>query len=169
MQKGDWLLVQNETNGIEHAVKSARQHGLKVALAAAPFSAEALVPILPHVDLLALNHIEFKQLTKAAGPDAVRQVAAMLITHGADGAEYREGAVIEQVPSYKVVAVDTTGAGDTFLGYFLGAIDQRSSVKQAVAEAAAAAALMVTRHGASRAIPSAQEVETFRMQYGRVT
>lgn len=163
MSEGDWLLVQNETNGAGHAVKLARKAGLKIALAAAPFSADAVVPLLSQIDLLALNQIEFDQLIKAVGSDAVSRLPAILITNGAAGACYREGPIVESFAGYRVEALDTTAAGDTFLGYFLNALDQRLPTTQALEQAMAAAALKVTRRGAACAIPTASEVADFRI------
>ena len=161
MRRGDWLLIQNETNGIDTAVEAARNFGLRVVFAAAPFSAEIVVPQLAKVDLLALNHIEFAQLQDALGPDRGDRLPALLVTKGAAGAEYRNGDVVESVTTYRVDAVDTTGAGDTFLGYFISGVDQGCTVKQSLEMASAASALQVTRPGAVSAIPTYVEVEVF--------
>ena len=64
-------------------------------------------------------------------------------------------------PGFPVEAVDTTGAGDTFAGYFLGMLTQGRSCAQALRYACAAAAVSVTRHGAAPSIPSLAEVEQF--------
>lgn len=62
-------------------------------------------------------------------------------------------------PAYRVKAVDTTAAGDTFTGYFLAAIDQGSPVAAALELASRAAAISVSRPGAAPSIPLRAEVD----------
>ena len=59
---------------------------------------------------------------------------------------------------YKVDVVDTTAAGDTFTGYFLGAISQNKSVKDAMEIASKAASITVSRNGAATSIPYITEI-----------
>ena len=65
------------------------------------------------------------------------------------------------VPAFSVVAVDTTGAGDTFLGFLLAAIDNGVALESALKLSAGAAAIQITRDGAVQAIPLLKEVEAF--------
>ncbi|MEM7060240.1 MAG: PfkB family carbohydrate kinase [Pseudomonadota bacterium] len=159
---GDWLLLQNETNLVPEAAAAGQAAGLKVAYAAAPFDAEAVARVLPHTDLLAVNQIEAEQLSAHLGQslDALN-VPAILITLGSEGARYRADGEEIQTPAFQVDAVDTTGAGDTFLGFFLAGIDLQQTPDKALRRAAAAAALQVTRPGAGDAIPSLEELEAF--------
>ena len=159
---GDWLLLQNETNLGVYAAKAAKAKGMRVAYAAAPFDAETAVEMLPVTDLLAVNYIEAAQLSEALGVSATDlPVAQILITRGADGATLQAGDDVISVEAFKVDPVDTTGAGDTFLGYFLAALDLGKSAKDALAFASAASAIQVTKVGAAVAIPAADEVEAF--------
>ena len=73
----------------------------------------------------------------------------------ADGRTYHRDAV-------RVKAVDTTGAGDTFTGYFLAAICEGMEIGDALALATRAAAISVTRPGASVSIPTRAQVEAWR-------
>ncbi len=135
---------------------------MRVAYAAAPFDAEVAAEMLPFTDLLAVNDIEAAQLSKALGVSAADlPVAQVLITRGAEGATLQSGDEEVSVDAFKVDPVDTTGAGDTFLGYFLAAIDLGRSAKDALIFASAASALQVTKMGAAVAIPMADEVEAF--------
>ncbi len=159
---GDWLLLQNETNLGVYAAKAAKAKGMRVAYAAAPFDAEAAAAMLPVTDLLAVNDIEAAQLSEALGVSAADlPVAQVLITRGAEGASLRSGDEEISVDAFKVDPVDTTGAGDTFLGYFLAALDLGRSAKDALTFASGASALQVTKMGAAVAIPMADEVEAF--------
>ncbi|MEO1919159.1 MAG: ribokinase [Paracoccaceae bacterium] len=159
---GDWLLLQNETNLGFYAATLAKSKGMRVAYAAAPFDAGVAVAMLQVTDLLAVNHIEAAQLSDAMGTDvADLPVPQVLITYGAKGASLRSGAGVVFVEAYKVDPVDMTGAGDTFLGYFMAATDMGRPVKDALTFATAASAIQVTRTGAGSAIPAANEVEAF--------
>ena len=157
----DTLLIQNETNGQVAAAQAARARGARVIYSAAPFDLEATRAILPHATILAMNAGEARQLF--AGHPADLPVAGLLITKGSEGAEYRDltsGRTWQQ-PAFRVTPVDTTGAGDTFAGYFAAGLDEGLDVAQALRLASAAAALKVTRAGAGDAIPTRAEVEAF--------
>jgi len=160
---GDTLILQNETAHQAEAARLARARGLRVMYSAAPFDADAVRAVLPHVTLLALNAVEADQLGAALATtlDAL-DVPELLITRGAEGAEWRsrEGARAN-VAAVKVKAVDTTGAGDTFAGYFAAGRDLGQTPEQTLAWAARAAALKVTRQGTADAIPTAAEVAAF--------
>lgn len=159
---GDWVLLQNETNLVAHIARAARERGLRVAYSAAPFATDAVAEVLEHVTLLALNLGEAAALERATGRRA-RQLgpARVLVTRGAEGATlWMEGTRYDQ-PGLPVRAVDTTGAGDTFLGAFLARLSGGSPDPAALRYAAAAAALQVTRQGAAEAGPDHAEVEAF--------
>jgi ribokinase len=163
---GDWLLMQNETNLLEFSLTAAKSRGLRLALSAAPFRPENVIPYLDILDLLSVNAVEFEQLQAALGQGrALPSELAVLITKGAEGAEYRLGAAVTSAPAHRVEAVDTTGAGDTFLGYFLARIDLGDSTEAALATAMAAAAIQVTRVGAVAAIPDLSEVRAFQKDH----
>lgn len=158
---GDSLLIQNETNGQIEAARIARAAGARVIYSAAPFEIEPLRAILPLADILALNAGEAERLfAEISGP---LPVAGLLITRGSEGAEYRDLRRGEShvQPAFPVEVVDTTGAGDTFAGYFAAALDRGDPVPEALRLASAAAALKVTRPGAGDAIPSLPEVTAF--------
>ena len=157
----DTLLIQNETNGQVAAARAAQEQGARVIYSAAPFDLDAVRSVLPHVSILAMNAGEAEQLF--AGVPGDLPVQGLLITRGADGAEYRDlttGQVHEQ-PSFRVTPVDTTGAGDTFAGYFAAALDSGADIPSALRLASAAAAVKVTRAGAGDAIPTRTEVDAF--------
>lgn len=162
---GDILVLQNETNMQAEAAKMARDLGLKVAYAAAPFEAEAVQAVLPFLDILFLNEVEAQQLQQASGkaPQDLG-VADVIVTLGAKGARHFDGASgnVADVPALPVTPVDTTGAGDTFTGYVLSGLDRGLPMPQAMAQAARAGALMVTRHGTADVIPDLKEVQEAR-------
>jgi ribokinase len=164
-QPGDWLLLQNETSAGVEAARLARGRGLKVCYCAAPFDPEAVRDILPFTDLLSVNEVEEAQL-RAALPQGALDGIDRLVTYGSRGAAYISGAAATRVDAFRVVPVDTTGAGDTFLGYALSGIDAGRPLDKALTRASAAAAIQVTRPGAAEAIPMGDEVDTFLAERG---
>lgn len=164
---GDWLLIQNETNQAGDCARLAREHGMRVALSAAPFVAEVVVPLLKTVDLLSVNAVELQQLVEAlGGRDRLPEALALLITRGADGAEYIDGGQTQCAAAHHVPVVDTTGAGDVFLGVFLAELDRDRPVEAALTLASAAAAVQVGRMGAVGAIPTREESEAMLLAGG---
>lgn len=157
--RGGWLLLQNETNLCVHAAEAARARGLNVAYAAAPFEADAAAAMLPLCDLLAVNAVEAAQLAAHLGAEPM--VPQLLVTRGAEGAIWQGHGQRVEVGAFPVTPLDTTGAGDTFLGFFLAGLDLGRDPEAALRRAAAAAALQVMRPGAAEAIPTADEVEAF--------
>ncbi|MGB8623644.1 MAG: ribokinase [Paracoccaceae bacterium] len=156
---GDTLLLQNETSHQVLAAKLGREKGMRVIYSAAPFSVDAVREVLPHVSLLALNAIEEAQLTEAIG---VLEVPEMIVTRGADGASWAlRGAETVSVAAFPVSAVDTTGAGDCFIGTVAAALDRGAGREEALREAAAAAAIQVTRPGTADVMPARDEVLAF--------
>ncbi|MEO1331821.1 MAG: PfkB family carbohydrate kinase, partial [Pseudomonadota bacterium] len=121
---GDWFLTQNETVLVAEAMAAARARGLKTAHAAAPFDPAACGAALPHTDLLAVNEGEAAALARylGTGPEAL-PVERVLVTLGARGERlHGPGGTVER-PAFAVAPVDTTGAGDCFLGAALAALD----------------------------------------------
>ena len=113
-----------------------------------------------------MNEIEARETFAAFGEDL--PVEGLLITRGSAGAEYRDmasGQVWHQ-PAFTVDAVDTTGAGDCFAGWFAAGLARGDDVAQALRHASAAAALQVTRKGAGDAMPDRAEVEDFLARMG---
>ncbi len=160
---GDILVLQNETNAQVDAVRLGRDLGLKVCYAAAPFDADAVQAVLPYLDFLILNEVEAAQLQEATGmaPEAL-PVAQIIVTFGSKGARFFDTNTEEKqdFPAFKVKAVDTTGAGDTFTGYVLAGMDRGLPMPQAISQAMRAAAIMVTRHGTADVIPDLKDVQS---------
>ncbi|WP_298905444.1 ribokinase [uncultured Aliiroseovarius sp.] len=160
---GDTLILQNETALTVEAATLAKSKGLRVIYSAAPFVADDAKAMLPVTDMLVLNAVEAQQLTDALGIGlADLPVPVVLITKGADGAVWMENGVeIAQVPAFPVTPVDTTGAGDCFIGYVAAGLDQGMSPEDAMRFGSAASAIKVTRFGTADAIPKREEVDRF--------
>lgn len=159
----DRLLLQNETTRSFETAKLAKSKGMHVTYSAAPFDAEMTKRVLPYVDTLALNAIEVAQLAGALQCTVAGiPVPEVLVTQGSAGVQWRgKGGEVIEMPAMPVSVVDTTGAGDTFLGYFEGGRDLGFPVEACLIHANAAAALKVSKAGTSSAIPGIVEVKTF--------
>ena len=161
----DMFLMQNETSGQVYAAKTAKTLGLHVAYAAAPFEAAAVSAIMDHIDLLVLNEVEADQLTRATGQSLKGlPIRDIVVTLGSKGCKWVSNTAKSEVsyPAYAVDPVDTTGAGDTFTGYLVAALDRGMMMADALDLALKAGALMVTRHGTADVIPDLKEIEDHR-------
>ncbi|WP_028671562.1 ribokinase [Saccharospirillum impatiens] len=165
---GDWLLMQNETNGLEAAVAQARKQGLTLAFNPAPMDVQRVRPLLGQIDWLIVNEIEAMDLTETRTVAAAEAALVktypqlhILLTLGKAGVVYLHQNLRDSVAAHSVEAVDTTAAGDTFIGYALSALATGQSPKQAMALGTAAAAICVTRLGASSSIPTLAETQAF--------
>jgi len=158
----DWVLLQNETNLAAEICNEANNRGCKIAYSAAPFIAETTLELLPFASLLVLNEGEAVALGAALNCAPINiPIPELLVTCGNKGAWLRTQDQTFKQNAFSVSPVDTTGAGDTFLGSFLALYDQGSNAQDALRYAAAASALQVTKPGAALAIPLRQEVEDF--------
>jgi ribokinase len=162
------LLIQNETSGNEAAIRQAKAKGLQVAFNMAPMNANARALPLALIDYFIINETEGEALTGKTEPseicDAVLDQyphSAVVLTLGPAGVLFRTAERNLSQPAYPVETVDTTGAGDTFTGYFLATLMKTQQVELALQTAAAAAALSVTQPGAATSIPTLHDVNQF--------
>ncbi|WP_299026581.1 ribokinase [uncultured Sulfitobacter sp.] len=157
---GDFLLMQNETNGQEYAAATAQSLGLCVAYAAAPFEASAVERLLGRIDLLVLNEVEASQLEAATGKTVgALGVADVIVTLGAQGCKWVSNIGEKHFDAYPADAVDTTGAGDTFTGYLVAGLDRGMDMVTAIDLALKAGSLMVMRRGTADVIPDLKEIQ----------
>lgn len=161
---GDSFITQNETTQQATAVRMARDLGLRVAYAAAPFDADAVRAVIDHLDMLVLNEVEAAQLTSETGSNMHDlPVQDIIVTLGAEGCQwFASNRQVQTFPAAKVTPVDTTGAGDTFTGYLVAGLDRGMPMAQAIDQAMRAAALMVTRVGTADVIPDLKELQDAR-------
>ncbi|MFF4797545.1 ribokinase [Streptomyces sp. NPDC001351] len=162
----DALLLQLEIPlpAVLAGARAARAHGIRTILTPAP--AQPLPPeLLAATDLLVPNEHEATTLTGRPDPtDAARalldQVPEVVVTLGSAGSLYAaRGTEPLTVPAPQVTAVDSTGAGDTFVGALAVGLTEGRPMRSALAWAGAAAALSVQRPGASASMPCRPEIE----------
>ena len=164
--KEDILLLQNEINDVPYIIHEAKKRRLSICLNPAPFGPEVLDYPLDLIDFLIVNETEAADLTGISSPDQLLDALAttwpraqIVLTLGASGAQYRSPQEEFHLPAPQVQALDTTGAGDTFIGYFLQGLTTGVGAHSAIARAIEAAALCVTRPGAIDSIPSSTEID----------
>ena len=165
--EGDWIVLQNEISEIPFIIEQAHARGMKIVLNPSPMNPSVMAMPLEYVNYFLLNEDEAAML---AGPcrDTLSVLsdkypgAAILITLGPGGCVFAENGTVHTQNSFPVTPVDTTGAGDTFTGFFIGSLAQGKGIEESLELAAKAAAISVTRKGASTSIPDLEEVKNAR-------
>lgn len=164
--KGDFLLLQNEISEIPEIIRQAHQKGMKIVFNPAPMNKAVKKYPLEFVDWLIVNRVEAADFSDAQDQDQMISVLAekfphsqFVLTLGKEGSVYfGKGRTSIFVPAKKVKVVDTTGAGDTFIGYFLAFLLEGWEVKRCLELASRASAICVTRPGGASSIPKREEV-----------
>jgi ribokinase len=174
------LLLQHEipdaTNA--YAIQVAQAAGWFVILNPAP-AAPIPIDLLPCIDLLVPNETEAAALTGrsvssradalAAGQLMGQGARRVVITLGSDGALYCDATDSLHTPAVAVQAVDTTAAGDAYIGALGAALAEGRGLPDCLGFAAAAAALSVTRLGAQPSLASRAELMDFIARHGMQT
>ena len=164
-QQARYLLMQNETNLLAETFELAQAKGIKIVLNPAPMTDNIKDLPLAKLDTLIVNQGEAEALCGAADIDQMTQQMAALapqtrvvVTLGGDGAMLLANGEVTHINSPSVDVVDTTGAGDTFVGYFLAGVAEGMNDHDALQRACLAGSIAVTRQGAITAIPDRSEV-----------
>lgn len=164
--EGDILLLQNEINQLPYLIDQASDKKMKIFLNPSPFDHYIEECSLDKIHTFIMNEVEGYQMTGQRDEKDILEAmkikyaqADVVLTLGEKGAYYQTCDKCFFAPSLKVEAVDTTAAGDTFTGYFIHAVVEGKSGEEALQTAAKAAAIAVTRKGASSSIPMREEVE----------
>lgn len=167
--KGDCLLVQNEINFVDKIIQKAKEKGLLVVFNPAPMNEAVKDYPLDLVDIFIINEVEGEILTEQSdSKDIVQSMqkrypqSKTVLTLGTKGLVYGDSTEVFSLPALNVKAIDTTGAGDTFTGYFLAELISGSNIEQCLKMGIKASALCVTRKGAGDSIPLRNEVEDFK-------
>ena len=161
----DFLLLQNEINTVEKILQKAKDRGLTIILNPAPMTDALKNYPLELVDIFILNEVEGEALTDQNDPDVILSAmqklypkSRIVLTLGKEGVIYAHNKQHIKVPALKVKAIDTTGAGDTFIGYFLAELTRGSKIEKCLEMGIKASALCVTRKGAADSIPKLNEI-----------
>lgn len=163
--RGDIILLQNEINELDYIIDRAYEKGMMIILNPSPYDDNLKSCDLSKVSLFLVNEIEGYQITGEKEPDKILAAvksrypsAKIVLTLGGDGSVYQDETGVYHQGIFKVKAVDTTAAGDTFTGYFISSIIDGMPVQEGLRMAAKASAIAVSRPGATASIPLRQEV-----------
>lgn len=166
LEKEDVLLLQNEVSCIPEMIERAYEKGVKIAFNPSPIDEALHAYPLDKIHWFILNEIEGEALTGLKEPKEILEAlhskypdSKIVLTLGSEGVLYKDQEKMHHQLAYKVKPIDTTAAGDTFLGYFMSYILQEYTVEQALEKATLAASIAVTRQGAAESIPLREEVE----------
>ena len=167
-RKGDYIVLQNEINMVDYIIEEAYKKGMIVIFNPAPITETVKDIKFEHVSYLIVNETEAFSLT---GEEDVEKSARILkklynetflvITLGSKGLIYIEKNEIIKIEANKVKAVDTTAAGDTFIGYFVAMILKGFNEHDSLKLANKASAIKVTKKGSAKMIPTIKEVVDF--------
>jgi ribokinase len=166
--RGDTIVLQNEVAHPAEIMEAARERGLRICLNPSPCDETIETLPLQLADLFFVNELEGAALAFLPVTAPPRQIldrlaerfpaAEIVLTAGKGGAYYGFQGIREKGDIVDLPVADTTGAGDTFTGYFIAARGKNFSVAESLNIACKAASIAVSRLGAMEAIPFAKEV-----------
>lgn len=164
--RDDVLVMQNEINSLEYLADRAYEKGLMIAVNPSPINSNVTENILKKASWILVNQGEAEALAGVTGKDAcIARLAelypggTLVMTLGASGVVCWENGALFSQAAYKTQVVDTTGAGDTFTGFYLAEVLNGSTQEEALRTASAAASLSISKCGAAESIPSMAEVK----------
>lgn len=168
------VVIQLETpiDTIKYALEKSKELGKFTILNPAP-AVKLSDDIIKNVDLLTPNETELEILSgvsinceddikKAANVMIEKGVKQLIVTLGSKGSLYLDKDTMEFKKSYKVDAVDTTAAGDSYTGALSVALSQNKSIDEAMEFASKVGALCVTKVGAQTSIPNLYDLENYK-------
>lgn len=173
IKEADIIVTQLEipVETVEYLLKKAKEFGKTTLLNPAP-ARELSEEIIKNSDFIIPNESELKVITgieteteegikKASKKLLDLGVKNLIVTLGSKGSLYLNHNTCELHTAYKVDAVDTTAAGDSFIGGFVRTLKD-GDIGKAIEFATKVSAIAVTRQGAQSSIPSLEEVENFK-------
>ena len=158
---GDILVLQNEINKIDEVINRGYEIGMKIFLNPAPFTKEIIHYPLEKLDTLIFNESEGfglssgeKEKTKILKYLSKKYPnTKLLLTLGRKGSVYSYNNKVIEIPANKVNSIDTTAAGDTYIGYFISSYYKNNEVKESMEIASKAASISTTKMGGAISIP----------------
>lgn len=166
--KGDYLILQNEINNIEYIINKGYEKGLIICFNPSPFNDEILNLPLEKVSYFFVNEIEAAQITQVNENDNFIETlntisskfpnSKIIMTVGKEGAFYSYNQETLHQDIIDAPVIDTTAAGDTFMGYFIASLIYNYEVKDALFYATKASAVTVSKEGALISIPLKEDI-----------
>lgn len=166
LRADDMMLTQLEIPiaAVEEALALAKSHRAMTILNPAP-ARQLSDQLLSQVDLLIPNETEAAALTGLADPEQAaralvnRGIATIIVTLGAKGAVLCRKGLTRHFPALPVPTVDTTAAGDAFVGVLAAMLAEGKTIYEAIHLANAAGALATSKRGAQESLPTRKEIE----------
>jgi len=162
---GDFLLLQNEINSVDKILQMGANKGLTIVFNPAPMRDEVKSYPLEYVDIFIINELEGEALTGEKNPQKIVSAiqglypkSKTVLTLGKEGLLYKDKDKSIKMDALKVQAIDTTGAGDTFIGYFLAELSQGQEIEKCLEMGIKASSICIGREGAADSIPTREEV-----------
>ena len=158
---GDILVLQNEINKIDEVINRGYEIGMKIFLNPAPFTKEIINYPLEKLDTLIFNESEGCGLSSGE-KDKTKILkylsnkypnTKLLLTLGKKGSVYSYNNKVIEISANKVSSIDTTAAGDTYIGYFISSYYKNNKVKESMEIASKAASISTTKMGGAISIP----------------
>lgn len=163
--KGDIVVLQNEINNVPYIIERCYEKEMKSFFNAAPYDIAVKNYPIEKVTWLVVNETEGAALSNEEDYEKIIQTLKqkyphthILFTMGKEGSRVLTDKEDIKVEALKVNAVDTTGAGDTYIGYFVRGIVEEMPLLETAQMATKASAIAVTRFGAVDSIPNYEEV-----------
>ena len=166
-----YVMLQNEISELAYIIDRAVSAGFEVVLNASPYNSTIDELDLGKISWLFINEIEGAAISGKSGEEDIISALqskfenmGIVLTLGSKGCICAKGGTRLSRGIFKVPVVDTTGAGDTFTGYFVAALSKGFALEKALKYASAAAAIAVSSPGAAQSIPYMEEVEAFLLK-----
>ena len=164
-KKDDILVVQNEISELSYLIDQAFEKGMQIVLNPSPYDETIDTLELSKISYFIINEIEGWQITGEKDEEAILGELAkrypnskVVLTLGSKGAIYQDAQTKIFREAQKVKVVDTTAAGDTFLGYFVAGLTKEMNISDILEKCVKASARAVTIKGATDSIPLWDEV-----------
>lgn len=164
--KGDFLLLQNEISNVDYIIDKAFEKEMIIILNPSPINDKINKIDLNKISYLILNQTEAQAITGYKEETSALEYfknnfpeLKVVLTLGKSGSVYQDKKQKYYQASYKVKAIDTTAAGDTFTGYFVSGLIKGNPLRSVMNYASLASAIAVSRNGAAPSIPTLLEVE----------
>lgn len=165
-EKGDFIILQNEINRQDYIIDKAYEKGMVILMNPSPCDDSLKALPLEKVSYFFINEVEGAILTGESDPEKILDrmnelypESRVILTLGAEGSCFRYKDQYCRQAIFPVKAIDTVGAGDTFMGYFSYGLSQGMSHAECLLLATKASSITVTRKGAADSIPTLEEIK----------
>ena len=158
--EGDYILLQNEINSVNEIIEKAHKKGLRIFFNPAPYSSAVNNYSIEKVNTLIYNETEGQRLSGKKDYNQIIKTLSnkypntrQILTLGERGSIYSFDKNTIKVKAESVKTIDSTAAGDTYIGYYISSLSKKISVKQSMKIASQAASIATTIVGGANSIP----------------